>query len=139
MLARKNPCTLKILNYLQNNGTSNYNNELLENVIVELRNNGTIDETFSITNPIEEVLNFPEDDVDITLENSDMSCLNTQSSQADEENDATPSLNNNTLTPNPQAVFPSDFEILFQSLEDKLNVKIAIKSYLLDVVYDLKK
>ena len=139
MLARKNPCTLKILNYLQNNGTSNYNNELLENVIVELRNNGTIDETFSITNPIEEVLNFPEDDVDITLENSDMSCLNTQSSQADEENDATPSLNNNTLTPNPQAVFPSDFEILFQSLEDKLNGKIsAIKSYLLDEVYDLK-
>ena len=97
MLARKNPCTLKILNYLQNNGTSNYNNELLENVIVELRNNGTIDETFSITNPIEEVLNFPEDDVDIT-ENSDISCLNTQSSQIDEENDANSSLN--ILTPN---------------------------------------
>ena len=132
MLARKNPCTLKILNYLQNNGTSNYNNELLENVIVELRNNGTIDETFSITNPIEEVLNFPEDDVDITLENSDMSCLNTQSSQADEENDATPSLNNNALTI-PQALFPSDFEIPLQSLEDKLDCKIStIKSCLLD-------
>ena len=132
MLARKKPCTLKILNYLQNNGTSNYNNELLENVIVELRNNGTIDETFSITNPIEEVLNFPEDDVDITLENSDMSCLNTQSSQADEENDATPSLNNNALTI-PQALFPSDFEIPLQSLEDKLDCKIStIKSCLLD-------
>ena len=132
MLARKNPCTLKILNYLQNNGTSNYNNELLENVIVELRNNGTIDETFSITNPIEEVLNFPEDDVDITLENSDMSCLNTQSSQADEENDATPSLKNNALTI-PQALFPSDFEIPLQSLEDKLDCKIStIKSCLLD-------
>ena len=132
MLARKNPCTLKILNYLQNNGTSNYNNELLENVIVELRNNGTIDETFSITNPIEEVLNFPEDDVDITLENSDMSCLNTQSSQADEENDATPSLNNNALTIL-QALFPSDFEIPLQSLEDKLDCKIStIKSCLLD-------
>ena len=85
------------------------------------------------------MLNFPEDDVDIISENSDISCLNTQSSQVDEENDATPSLNNNTLTPNPQAVFPSDFEILFQSLEDKLNGKIsAIKSYLLDEVYDLK-
>ena len=132
MLARKKPCTLKILNYLQNNGTSNYNNELLENVIVELRNNGTIDETFSITNPIEEVLNFPEDDVDITSENSDISCLNTQSSQADEENDATPSLNNNALTI-PQAVFPSDFEIPLQSLEDKLDCKISIiKSCLLD-------
>ena len=61
--------------------------------------------------------------------NSDISCLNTQSSKVDEENDATPSLSNNTLTPNPQADFPSDFEILFQSLEDKLNGKIsAIKS-----------
>ena len=108
-------------------------------IIAELRNNGIIDETFKTTNQIKEVLNFPEDDVDITSKNSDVSCLNTQSSQADEENDATSSLNNNTLTPNPQAVFPSDFEILFQSLEDKLNDKIsAIKSYLLDEVYDLK-
>ena len=75
----------------------------------------------------------------MTSENSDISCLNTQSSQADEENEATPSSNNNTLTPNPQAVFPSDSEILFQSLEDKLNGKIStIKSYLLDEVYDLK-
>ena len=138
MLARKKPNTLKIFNYLQNDGASNYNYSL-KNEIAELRNNEIIDETFKITNPIEEVLNFPEDDVDITSENSDISCLNTQSSQVDEENDATPSLNNNTLTPNPQAVFPSDFEILFQSLEDKLNGKIsAIKSYLLDEVYDLK-
>ena len=138
-VSKKKPSALKISNYLQNNWTSNYNYESLENKITELRNNGIIDETFKITNPIEEVLNFPEDDVDITSENSDISCLNTQSSQVDEENDATPSLNNNTLTPNPQAVFPSDFEILFQSLEDKLNGKIsAIKSYLLDEVYDLK-
>ena len=138
-VSKKKPSTLKIFNYLQNNGASNYNYESLENEIAELRNKGIIDETFKITNPIEEVLNFPEDDVDITSENSDISCLNTQSSQVDEENDATPSLNNNTLTPNPQAVFPSDFEILFQSLEDKLNGKIsAIKSYLLDEVYDLK-
>ena len=138
-VSKKKPSTLKIFNYLQNNGASNYNYESLENEIAELRNKGIIDETFKITNPIEEVLNFPEDDVDITSENSDISCLNTQSSQVDEENDATPSLNNNTLTPNPQAVFPNDFEILFQSLEDKLNGKIsAIKSYLLEEVYDLK-
>ena len=38
-----------------------------------------------------------------------------------------------------RAVFPNDFKILFQSLEDKLNGKIsAIKSYVLDEVYDLK-
>ena len=85
------------------------------------------------------MLNFPEDDVDITSENSDISCLNTQSSQVEEKNDTAPSSNNNTLTPNPQAVFTSDFEILFQSVEDKLNAKIsAIKSYLLDELYDLK-
>ena len=138
-VSKKKPSTLKIFNYLQNNGPSIYNYESLENEIAELRNHWIIDETFKITNPIEEVLHFPEDDVDITSENSDISCLNTQSSQVDEENDATPLLNNNTLTPNSQAVFPSDFEILFQSLEDKLNGKIsAIKSYLLDEVYDLK-
>ena len=85
------------------------------------------------------MLNFSEDDVDITSENSDINCFNMQSWQVDKENGATPSLNNNTLTPNPQAVFPSDFEILFQSLEDKLNGKMsAIKSYLLDEVHDLK-
>ena len=100
----------------------------MENEVAELANNGIIDKTFKITNPIEEVLNFPEDDVDITSENSDISCLNTQSSQVDEENDATPSLNNNTLTPNSQAVFSSDFEILFQSLEDKLNSNISRES-----------
>ena len=95
----------------------------MENEIAELSNNGIIDKTFKITNPIEEVLKFPEDDVDIISENFDISCLNTQSSQVDEENDVTPSLNNNTLTPNPQAVFPNNFEILFQSIEDKLNGK----------------
>ena len=98
----------------------------MENEIAELRNNGIIDETFKTNNPIEEVLNFPEDDVDITSKNSDISRLNTQSSQVDEKNEATPSLNNNTLTPNPQEFFPSDFEILFQYLEDKLNGKLNI-------------
>ena len=75
------------------------------------------------------MLSFPEDDVDITSENSDISCLNTQSLQIDEETDTIPCLNNNTLNPNLQAIFASDFEILFQSLEDKRNGKIsAIKS-----------
>ena len=130
-VSKKNPSALKIFNYLQNYRAFKCNYESLENEIAELRNNEIIDESFKIANPIEEVLNFPEDDVDMTLENSDISSLNRQSSQIDEENDAIPSLNNKTLTPNPQAVFPSDFEILFQSLEDILNCKIsAIKSYL---------
>ena len=112
---------------------------MLKNEITELRNNGIVEKIFKITNPIEEVLNFPEDDLDTTSENSDISCLITQSSQVDEENDATPSLNNNTLTLNPDTVFPSDFEILLHSPEDKLNGKIpAIKSYFSDELYDLK-
>ena len=65
-VSKKKPCTVKIFNYLQNNGASNCDYKLLENEISELRNNGIIDKTFKITNPIEEVLNFPEDDVDIT-------------------------------------------------------------------------
>ena len=76
---KKKPSTLKIFSYLQNNRASNYIYELLENKIAELKNDGVIGETFEITNLIEEVLNFPEDDVDITSENSDISCLNTQS------------------------------------------------------------
>ena len=100
-VSKKKPSTLKIFNYLQNNGASNYNYESLENEIAELRNNGIIEETFKITNPVEEVLNFPEDDVNITPENSNNSCLNTQSPLVDEKNDTAPSLNNNTLTPNP--------------------------------------
>ena len=78
----KKPSTLKTFNYQQNNGASNYNYELLENEIAELRNNGVTDEIFKINNPIEEVLNFPEDGVDITSENSNISCLNTQLPQA---------------------------------------------------------
>ena len=95
----------------------------MENEIAELRNNGIIDETFKVTNPIEEVLNFPEVDVDITSENSDIGCLNTQSSQVDEENDATPSLNSNTLTPNPQASFQVTLKFYFSLLKINSMVK----------------
>ena len=46
------------------------------------------------------------------MTSSIINCLNTESSRVDEENDATLTLINNTLTPNPQIVFPSDFESL---------------------------
>ena len=73
----KKPSILKIFNYLQNNAASNYNYESFKNEIAELRNHGIIDETFKITIRIEEVLNFPEDDIDMTSQNSEISCLNT--------------------------------------------------------------
>ena len=77
-VSKKKPSTLKIFNYLLNNGTSNYNYGSLENENAELRNNGIIYRTFNITNPFEEVLNFPEDDFAITSKNCGISCLNTQ-------------------------------------------------------------
>ena len=52
-------------------------------------------------------MNFPDDDVDITPENSEISCLKTQSLRVDEENDATHSLNNNTLPLNPRVAVSS--------------------------------
>ena len=124
-VSNKKSCTVKIFNYLQNIGASNYDYELLENEITDLRNNEIVEKTFKITNPIEKVLNFPEYNVNMTSENSDISCLKTQSSEVNEGNDASPSLNNNTLTHNSQVVFPTDLEVLFQSLEDKLNWEIS--------------
>ena len=138
-VSNKRPCTVKISNYLQKNVASNCDYEVLENAITESMNNGIVDETFKITNPIEEVSNYQQDDVDIIPENSDISCINIQSSQVDEEYDGIPFLKNITLTPNPQVVFPNNIDVLFQSLEGKLNGKISTKkSYLLDEVCDLK-
>ena len=88
-VSKKKFSTLKIFNYLQNNVVSNCNYESLDNEITELRNNGITDETFKITTAIDQVMNFLEDEVDITSKNSDISCLNTQSSQVDEEIHAT--------------------------------------------------
>ena len=52
-VSKKKLCTVRVFSYLQNCGASNYNYESLENEITELRrNNGIIDETFNITNPI---------------------------------------------------------------------------------------
>ena len=82
-VSKKKPSTLKIFNYLKNNGVSNYSYKSLENEIAELRNNGIIDRIFKVTNSIKEVVNFPEDGIDITSENSDISCLNTQSLQVE--------------------------------------------------------
>ena len=80
---KKKPCTVKIFNYLQNTGATNYNYKSLENELTNLRNTRIIDEAFQIIIPIEQVLNFQEDNVGITSDHSDFICLNTQSSQID--------------------------------------------------------
>lgn len=80
---KKQPFTVKIFNYLQNIGATNYNCESLEDELSNLRNTRIIDETFQIVIPIEQMLNFQEDNVDIASDHSDFICLNTQSSQVD--------------------------------------------------------
>ena len=66
-------------------------------------------------------MNFPDDDVDITPENSEISCLKTQSLRVDEENDANHSLNNNTLPLNPQvAVQVWNSISLWNSISDSM-------------------
>ena len=40
-VSKKKPSSVKIVNYLQNNGALNYDYESFENEIAELRNNGT--------------------------------------------------------------------------------------------------
>ena len=127
---------MKIFNYLQNNGASNYYYKSLGNEITELRNNGVIYKTFRIINPIEEMLNFQEDDVDITSENSDVSFLNTQSSKVDEENGAAPSLNNNTRLLILKQFFQVTLKFYFSLL--KINSMVKYQPYLLDELYDLK-
>ena len=45
-VSKKKSCTVKIFNYLQNIGASNYDYELLENEITDLRNNEIVEKTF---------------------------------------------------------------------------------------------
>ena len=52
----------KNFNYLQNNGASNYDYDSVVNKIQELMENGIIDQSYKIIDPVTEVLNLPPDD-----------------------------------------------------------------------------
>ena len=88
-----------IFNYLQNNESFNDDFPCIENKLVELIHNNLIDENLKITNPIREVLNFPQDDsVDTRLQISSDNCTKTAASQFNEK-DATTSFCDIIATP----------------------------------------
>ena len=142
-ISKKKPCTLKIFNYLQNNYALNFDYHPIEAKLNELKSNGIIDDSFKITNPIQEVINFvTEDEVIIYSENSE-----------DEPNDpyrtATPAkiigleittqVVKKSTTQEPKE---SDINVTkgeLQNLENKLVRKIlAFKSYFMDEIFSLK-
>ena len=68
-VSKKKHCPVKIFNYLQNNGASNYDYDSVVNKIQELMENGIIDQSYKITDPVTEVLNLsPDDEVEICSE-----------------------------------------------------------------------
>ena len=58
-VSKKKHCSVKIFNYLQNNGASNYDYDSVVNKIQELMENGIIDHSYKIIDPVTEVLNLP--------------------------------------------------------------------------------
>ena len=142
-ISKKEPCTLKIFNYLQNDYASNYDYHSVEDKSNELKSNGIIDDSYKIINPIQEVMNFvTEDEVTIYSENSE-----------DESNDphrtaTSPKINtpeittpvvNISTTQEPQECGINVTKARLQSLENKLFGKILVsKPYFMDEILSLK-
>ena len=86
-VSKKKHCPVKIFNYRQNNGASNYNYDPVVNKIQELMKNGIIDQSYEIIDPVTEVLNLPPDDeVEICSEISGRNDLDSQPSQLSSSN-----------------------------------------------------
>ena len=124
---------VKIFNYLQKNGASNYDHDSVVKKIQELLENGVIDQSYKIINLAIEVLNLPPDDVEICSEISDSNDFDSQLSQFNSSN-RTP-IENVATTPilntaaNPKHHF-DDMETHIKLVEDKLlsknsSIKIA--------------
>ena len=128
-VSKKKHCPVKNFNYLQNNGASNYDYDSVVNKIQELMENGIIDQSYKIIDPVTEVLNLPPDDeVQICSEISGTNDLDSQPSQISLSN-ITPIVNVATTPILNTAKIPkqhsNDVEILIKSLEDKLLSKMA--------------
>ena len=83
-VSKKKHCPVKIFNYLQNNGASNYDYDSVVKKIQELMVNGVIDQSYKIINLVTEGLNLtPDDEVDIC---SEISCSNNFDSQPSQFN-----------------------------------------------------
>ena len=143
MYQQEKHCPVKIFNYLQNNGASNYDYESVVKKIQELMENGIINQSYKIIDPVTEALNLPPDDeVEICSEISGSKDLDTQPSQISSSN-ITPIVNvattlilNTAKTPKHHSY---DIETLIKSLEDKLLRKIAaLQSHFFNDIFDLR-
>ena len=84
---KKIHCPLKIFNYLQNNGNSNYDYDSVVNKIQELMENGIVNQSYKIIDPVTEVLNLPPDDkIEICSQISGSIDLDSQPSQISSSN-----------------------------------------------------
>ena len=142
-VSKKKHCPVKIFNYLQNNGASNYDYDSVVNKIQELMENGIINQSYKIIDPVTEVLNLPPDDeIEICSEISGSNDLDSQPSQISSSN-ITPIVNvattpilNTAKTPKHHS---DDIENLIKSLEDKLLSKIAaLQSHFFNDIFDLR-
>ena len=143
-VSKKKHCPVKIFNYLQNNGASNYDYDSVVNKIQELMENGIINQSYKIIDPVTEVLNLPPDDeIEICSEISGSNDLDSQPSQISSSN-ITPIVNvattpilNTATTPKHHS---DDIETLIKSVEDKLLSKIAaLQSHFFNDIFDLRK
>ena len=143
-ISKKKHGTVKIFNYLQNNGASNYDYDSVVNKIQELMENGIINQSYKIIDPVTEVLNLPPDDeIEICSEISGSNDLDSQPSQISSST-ITPIVNVATTPTLSTAKTPKhhseDIETLIKSLEDKLLSKIAaLQSHFFNDIFDLRK
>ena len=143
-VSKKKHLPIKVFNYLQNNGTSNYDYDLVVNKIQKLTENVVIDQSYTLANPATEVLNLPFDgEVEICSDISYSNDFDSETSQFNSSN-VTPIVNVATTPTLNTAATPKhhsdDIETHIKSLEDKLRSKTAaLKSHFFINIFDLRK
>ena len=121
-VSKKKHCPAKIFNYLQINGGSNYYYDSVVNKIQEFMENEVIDQSYKITDLVTEVLNLPDDEVEICSEISEVTILTVNHPNLVQHNSTTTPILNTATTPKHHS---NDLETHIKSLEDKLLSKIA--------------
>ena len=139
-VSEKKHFPVKILNYLQNNGDSNYDYDSVVKKIQELIVNGVTDQSYKIINPVNEVSPLMMKLRFVRSNSNDFDC---QPSQFNSFNVTTPIVSEATTPISNTAAtlkhHSDDVETHIKSLEDKLLSKIAaLKSHLFNDIFDLR-
>ena len=138
---QKKPCTLKILDYSQSNLASTFDYYSVEDKLNELKSNRIIDDSYKITNSIQEVMNFvTEDEVNMysSEDESNDSHRTTTSPKIITPEITSPYVNIST-TQEPQISAINVTKAQVQSLENKLFSKIlGFNSYFMDKILSLR-